>query len=200
VVDRSLLVEDTITLPVPQINGRKRGELTIAADASQAEVETATLALDAVQRALDGQKPRKIVVGTEEDRDVVVMTYSRCRGTPDKAGPGACIFLPQSQRPRLRSAPCSRSMPPTAAGRFGRRFGLATSISSRSMTALARNCRNQLIFPAQWRPEGQPTTPVYRMRSGRLLERDALGVTPIETAPSLLHHRRRHLRGTLGRR
>ena len=70
-VDRSLLVEDTITLPV-QVNGRKRGELTIATDASQADVETATLALDAVQRALDGQKPRKIVVVPKRIVNVVI--------------------------------------------------------------------------------------------------------------------------------
>jgi leucyl-tRNA synthetase len=60
-VDRGLLAEDMITLPV-QVNGRKRSELTIATDASQADIETATLALDAVRRALDGQPPRKIVV------------------------------------------------------------------------------------------------------------------------------------------
>ena len=36
--------------------------VTIPADASQADVETATLALDAVRRALDGRPPRKIVV------------------------------------------------------------------------------------------------------------------------------------------
>ena len=70
-VDRSLLVEDTITLPV-QVNGRKRGELTIATDASQAEVETATLALDAVRRALDGQQPRKIVVVPKRIVNVVI--------------------------------------------------------------------------------------------------------------------------------
>ena len=70
-VDRSLLTEDTITLPV-QINGRKRAELTIATDASQVEVETATLALDAVQRALNGQKPRKIVVVPKRIVNVVI--------------------------------------------------------------------------------------------------------------------------------
>jgi leucyl-tRNA synthetase len=59
-IDLSLLVEETITLPV-QVNGKKRGELTIAVDASQADVEAATLALDAVRRALDGRQPRKIV-------------------------------------------------------------------------------------------------------------------------------------------
>jgi len=70
-VERALLVEDTITLPV-QINGKKRDELTIAADASQAEVETATLALDAVRRALNGQPPKKIVVVPKRIVNVVV--------------------------------------------------------------------------------------------------------------------------------
>ena len=70
-VDASLLVEDTITLPV-QVNGKKRGELTIAADASQAEVETAALALDAVAKALDGKMPKKIVVVPKRIVNVVV--------------------------------------------------------------------------------------------------------------------------------
>jgi leucyl-tRNA synthetase len=70
-VDDALLVEETITLPV-QINGKKRAELTIAIDASQADVETATLALDAVRRALDGQVPKKIVVVPKRIVNVVV--------------------------------------------------------------------------------------------------------------------------------
>jgi leucyl-tRNA synthetase len=60
-VARHLLAEDTVTLPV-QVNGKRRAELTIAADASQADIETAILALEAVQRALAGAAPRKIVV------------------------------------------------------------------------------------------------------------------------------------------
>jgi leucyl-tRNA synthetase len=59
--DRSLLVEDMITLPV-QVNGKKRGELTIPAGAAQADIEAAALALEPVLRALDGKPPRKIVV------------------------------------------------------------------------------------------------------------------------------------------
>ena len=70
-LDRSLLVEDMITLPV-QVNGKKRGELTIPADASQADVERATLALDAVRRALEGQIPKKIVVVPKRIVNVVV--------------------------------------------------------------------------------------------------------------------------------
>ena len=70
-IDRNLLVEDTFTYPI-QINGKKRAELTIAIDAPQAEVEKATLALDAVRRALDGQKPKKIVVVPKRIVNVVV--------------------------------------------------------------------------------------------------------------------------------
>jgi leucyl-tRNA synthetase len=70
-VDRALLVEHTITLPV-QVNGKRRAELTIASDASQADIERATLALDAVKRALAGKPPRKVVVVPKRIVNVVV--------------------------------------------------------------------------------------------------------------------------------
>jgi leucyl-tRNA synthetase len=70
-VDASLLTEDSFTYPI-QINGKKRAELTIAMDAPQADVEKATLALDAVRRALDGQVPKKIVVVPKRIVNVVV--------------------------------------------------------------------------------------------------------------------------------
>jgi leucyl-tRNA synthetase len=70
-VDQSLLADNTFTYPV-QINGKKRAELTIATDAPQADVEKATLALDAVRRALDGQAPKKIVVVPKRIVNVVV--------------------------------------------------------------------------------------------------------------------------------
>jgi leucyl-tRNA synthetase len=56
-----LLQVDIVLLPV-QVNGKKRAELRIAAGASDAEVETAALALEPVQRFLDGRKPKKVVV------------------------------------------------------------------------------------------------------------------------------------------
>ncbi|NLH81673.1 MAG: leucine--tRNA ligase [Phyllobacteriaceae bacterium] len=60
-VDRALVVDDTVTLPV-QINGKKRAELTIARDADEAAVREAVLALDAVKAALDGKAPKKVIV------------------------------------------------------------------------------------------------------------------------------------------
>ncbi|WP_040619366.1 leucine--tRNA ligase [Rhodovulum sp. PH10] len=60
-VEADLLVEDTITLPV-QVNGKKRGDVTVPRTAGKAEVEAAALALDAVQKALDGKLPKKVIV------------------------------------------------------------------------------------------------------------------------------------------
>jgi len=60
-VDRALVVDDTVTLPV-QINGKKRAELTIARDADEAAVRAAVLALDAVTAALDSKPPKKVIV------------------------------------------------------------------------------------------------------------------------------------------
>ncbi|HWU63413.1 MAG TPA: leucine--tRNA ligase [Ensifer sp.] len=67
----SLVVENTVTLPV-QVNGKKRGELTIARDASQSEVEAAVLGLDFVTAALAGATPKKIVVVPQRIVNVVV--------------------------------------------------------------------------------------------------------------------------------
>ena len=59
--DASLLTRDTIILPV-QINGKKRDELEVAAEADKAAVEKAALSLEGVQRHIDGKTIRKVVV------------------------------------------------------------------------------------------------------------------------------------------
>jgi len=70
-VEDELLIEDTVVLPV-QVNGKKRAEVTVAREASKDEVEAATLALDAVRRALDGKPARKIIVVPQRIVNVVV--------------------------------------------------------------------------------------------------------------------------------
>ena len=70
-LEASLLVEDTITLPV-QINGKKRAEVAVKRDAPNAEIEAAVLALDAVQKALDGKRPKKVIVVPQRIVNVVV--------------------------------------------------------------------------------------------------------------------------------
>jgi leucyl-tRNA synthetase len=69
-VESALLVEDTITLPV-QINGKKRADVTVSRDAPAGEVEKAVLALDAVQQALGGKAPKRIVVVPQRIVNVV---------------------------------------------------------------------------------------------------------------------------------
>ncbi|MGC2809843.1 MAG: leucine--tRNA ligase [Bradyrhizobium sp.] len=60
-IERDLLVEDTVTLVV-QVNGKKRGEVTVASDAQNPEIEAAVLALDAVKQALGGKAVRKVII------------------------------------------------------------------------------------------------------------------------------------------
>jgi leucyl-tRNA synthetase len=69
-VEESLLVEDTITLPV-QINGKKRADVTVARDAGNTDVERAVLELEAVQRALEGKVPKKVIVVPQRIVNVV---------------------------------------------------------------------------------------------------------------------------------
>ncbi len=61
VADPALLADDTVEYPV-QINGKVRTRLTVAVDATPAEVETLALADDKVRAALDGKPPRKVIV------------------------------------------------------------------------------------------------------------------------------------------
>jgi len=69
--ERELLIEDTIALPV-QVNGKKRADITVPREATNAEIEAAVLALDAVQKALDGKAPKKVIVVPKRIVNVVV--------------------------------------------------------------------------------------------------------------------------------
>jgi leucyl-tRNA synthetase len=69
-IERDLLVEDTMTLPV-QVNGRKRADLTIGRTAANAEIEAAVLSLDAVKRALEGKAPKKVIIVPQRIVNVV---------------------------------------------------------------------------------------------------------------------------------
>ena len=60
-IERDLLVEDTVILVV-QVNGKKRGDVTVPRDAQNPEIEAAVLALDAVKLALGGKPVRKVII------------------------------------------------------------------------------------------------------------------------------------------
>jgi leucyl-tRNA synthetase len=60
-IERDLLVKDSVTLVV-QVNGKKRGELTVASSAQNPEIEAAVLALDAVKSILGDKPARKVII------------------------------------------------------------------------------------------------------------------------------------------
>ncbi len=71
VADRSLIASDSVTY-VAQVNGKKRGELTIAREAGNQAIEKAALALDGVVRAMDNKPARKVIIVPNRIVNVVV--------------------------------------------------------------------------------------------------------------------------------
>jgi leucyl-tRNA synthetase len=61
VADPALVAETEIVLPV-QVNGKKRAELRIDAEAERDDIVAATLALDVVQRMLGDATPKRVIV------------------------------------------------------------------------------------------------------------------------------------------
>ena len=59
--DQALLVKDTLVLAV-QVNGKRRGEVEVAANAANDAVEAAALSDEAVKRHIAGLTVRKVVV------------------------------------------------------------------------------------------------------------------------------------------
>ncbi len=58
--DERLVAETSITYPV-MVNGKKRAELSFAAEVTQADVEQAVIADASVQKWLEGKEPKKII-------------------------------------------------------------------------------------------------------------------------------------------
>jgi leucyl-tRNA synthetase len=59
--DPALVRSDTVTIAV-QVNGKRRGEIALARGLDKQDAERAALALEGVQRALEGKAPRKVIV------------------------------------------------------------------------------------------------------------------------------------------
>jgi len=59
--DPAALVQDTIELVV-QVNGKLRGHVSVAANASREEIEKAALSNEAVMKFVAGQTPKKVIV------------------------------------------------------------------------------------------------------------------------------------------
>jgi len=59
--DPSLTASDSVTIAI-QVNGKRRGEITMAKNADNKNVEAAALADEGVKRALEGKAPKKVIV------------------------------------------------------------------------------------------------------------------------------------------
>jgi leucyl-tRNA synthetase len=71
VADPGMMVEDSVTLPI-QINGKRRGEITVSKDLDKTAIETIALSQPAVIKALAGGSPKKIIVVPGRIVNVVV--------------------------------------------------------------------------------------------------------------------------------
>jgi leucyl-tRNA synthetase len=69
--DPALLETDTVTLPI-QINGKRRSQIEVPKDTATDAIEAAVLQDAAVQRALAGAAPRKLIVVPGRIVNVVV--------------------------------------------------------------------------------------------------------------------------------
>jgi len=69
--DPALLVEKTVEMPV-QINGKLRDRIVVAAEATNAEVETAALAGEKIKLFLEGKPVRKVIIVPKRLVNIVV--------------------------------------------------------------------------------------------------------------------------------
>ncbi|RYE09184.1 MAG: leucine--tRNA ligase [Hyphomicrobiales bacterium] len=70
-VDPALLVDSAVVIAV-QVNGKRRGEITVPVGAPREQVEKEALSLDAVARMLEGVTPKKIIIVPDRIVNVVI--------------------------------------------------------------------------------------------------------------------------------
>jgi leucyl-tRNA synthetase len=70
-VDPALLVDDNVVMAV-QVNGKRRGEITVPKGAPNSVVEKEALSLEAVARMLEGKAPKKIIIVPDRIVNVVI--------------------------------------------------------------------------------------------------------------------------------
>jgi leucyl-tRNA synthetase len=68
--DPALLVDSDVIIPV-QVNGKRRGEITVPKGSPNELVEREALSIDAVARMLDGKPPKKVVIVPDRIINVV---------------------------------------------------------------------------------------------------------------------------------
>ena len=69
--DPAFLVLKSLTLPV-QLNGKRRAEIVVDAEATKAEIISAVMQMDVVNNALDGNEPKRIIVVPKRIVNIVI--------------------------------------------------------------------------------------------------------------------------------
>jgi leucyl-tRNA synthetase len=70
-VDEAAAREDVIEIPV-QVNGKVRDRVVVPAEASEEQIKSAALASEGVQKYLEGNEPRKVIVANKRLVNIVV--------------------------------------------------------------------------------------------------------------------------------
>jgi leucyl-tRNA synthetase len=70
-VDEAAAKEDVLEIPV-QVNGKLRDRISVPAEASEEDIKAAALASEAIQKFLDGQEPKKVIVANGRLVNIVV--------------------------------------------------------------------------------------------------------------------------------
>ncbi len=70
-VDEDAAREEEIVIPV-QVNGKLRDRITVPADASEEQIQSAALASEAVKKFMEGKPPRKVIVAQKKLVNIVV--------------------------------------------------------------------------------------------------------------------------------
>ncbi len=70
-VDAAALAQDAVTMVV-QVNGKLRGQISVALDASEETIRAAALAEESVQKFVGGATPRKVIIVPKKLVNVVV--------------------------------------------------------------------------------------------------------------------------------
>ena len=60
-VDESLLVEDSVTMPI-QVNGKRRAEISVSKTASKDDIEAVALAEPGIQNFIADKSIKKVIV------------------------------------------------------------------------------------------------------------------------------------------
>jgi len=69
--DPALTASNSVTIAI-QVNGKRRGEITMPKNADNKDVEAAALKDEGVVRALDGKAPKKVIVVPNRIVNIVV--------------------------------------------------------------------------------------------------------------------------------